>query len=112
MNSIHPSLIFFERGMSESSIQKAVGKLHGKETKEENLHKFLLKLKETNELLVGGVPQIGLMFTQQKTYSYQKVPGFITVPVLFKADELYDYVNQHIPQCRVLANEYCERVKV
>lgn len=42
--------------MSESAIQKAVGKLHGKETKEDNLHKYLLKLKETNEMLIGGTP--------------------------------------------------------
>jgi len=56
VNSIHPSLIFFDKAMSETSIKKAVSKLHGKETKEEKLHGFLLKLKETNELLVGGVP--------------------------------------------------------
>ena len=34
------------------------------------------------------------------------------MPVLFKADELYDYVQKYIPQCRVLASEYCERVKI
>lgn len=80
-NSIHPSLIFFEKGLDDKFVVAAVEKLHVEDsTGKKKLLKNLDWLRETNTRLTSGYPQIGLMFTRKTTFNHKNIPGFIEVP--------------------------------
>ena len=56
-NSIHPTLLFFEKDLDDHSAQLAVQKIHvedsvGKQKEVSNL----MHMRETNTLLSGGFP--------------------------------------------------------
>ena len=71
--------------------------------------KSLLHLRETNTLLAGGVPQIGIMLSPKKSFSHKETPGFITVPAKdFSPESLHDYVSKNIHDCRVHAKKFVE----
>jgi len=110
MNSIHPSLLFFEKGLPEHRINKVIQTLQGgfSDKEVEGQHKHQLAFREVNELLGGGDPHIGLMFTTKAKYSHTRVPGYISVPCAgFNAQALKEYVEENVHECRLKAKDYC-----
>ena len=87
-----------------------IAKLHGKSISERHLH--LLNLREVSETLVGAMPHIALMFGQYTGCDHKKIPGFICVPVNFKAADLVTFVKENVVECRKLSREHSERVKL
>ena len=72
----------------------------------------MLTLREANQLLGGAPPHIGLMFHSQKSYDFKQLPGFMHVPYNFDAHELLDYVKNNVQECRQLARDHCEKVRL
>jgi hypothetical protein len=106
-SSIHPSLIFFEKGMDERLIQRVVGKLHGRRVNDEKFKTFVMQMREISDLLMGASPNISLMFYPGNGYSHTMLPGFIHVPVQFTSNSLGHYVKEHVNICRRNAQDHC-----
>ena len=103
-NGIHPSLIFFQKDLSEEKIMRATAKLHGT-PQEQNL------LQEISAILSGGNPQICLMFHGGKRFSIRNVPGFISVPYNFEVKRLKEFTEENIVAVRDHAREYVKTQK-
>ena len=68
-------------------------------------------LTEINDSLLQTEPKLCLMFTKGKSYSSDKVPGYICVPSqTFKVKELRDYirVQENINTAREFATKYID----
>jgi hypothetical protein len=82
--------------MSEYDIGKVLRKLHGDSIEEGvNLRNHKVQLVQINEKLISVRPNMHLMFAKISEYK-AVMPGFITVPMQFKLDDLAKFLDESI----------------
>ena len=102
---LHPSLIFFEKDMSEDRIQKCIANLHGS-PQIQNI------FQEINAILTSGTPHLNLMFHPRKNqYLIKKVAGFIHAPYNFDPIKLKEYCQTNANVARSHAREFVQSQK-
>lgn len=99
-NALHPSLMFFAKDLNEHQVQKCIGILQGDKLKVEETNAHNIVLRDIGYTLTSNNPNIYLMFSKTTQYSWDTIPGFITVPYEFAPKELQVYINSNIDQCR------------
>lgn len=97
---LHPSIIFFEKGMSETKIQKVVAQFDASP-------QIMNIYREINTIMAGGSPQLSIMFHSRKNqYLIKKVPGFVHAPYNFTAKVLSEYCQEHANEARLHARDF------
>ena len=93
---MHPSLIFFSKELLDNQVSRCMQILHGSHLKgDKRTSKHFERLAEINDILLASEPRLGIMFAKVPAITYDKVPGFISVPIVaFSVDSLCEYLKK------------------